>query len=86
MEGRAFLGPVRRHPGGRGHGPPEVRRPVGPGGWVALGPCAAPEIPALGGRGARPRAKPAAPPRCPVWAPKGAAGGLGQGGGRAGGR
>ena len=85
-EGRVALGQVRRHPGGRGHGPPEVRHPAGPDGWVAPGLCAAPKIPALGGRGARPRAKPAAPPWCPVQAPGGGRGGLGlEGGGGVGG-
>ena len=60
-EGRAVRGEVRRRLGGRGHGSPELRRPFGPGGRVALGLCTAPEIPALSGRGAQPRAKPAGP-------------------------
>ena len=68
---------------GRGHGPLKWRGPAGPGGWVAPGLCAAPEIPALGGRGARPRAEPTPPPppRCRV----GAWGGGGRGGWREGG-
>ena len=45
--------PPLREPG---HGPPEWRRPAGPGRQVALGLCTAPEIPASGGRGARPLA------------------------------
>ena len=77
-----MLGPVCRHPGGRGHGPPEVRRPVGPGGWVALGPCAAPEIPAQGGMGARPPAKPPPPPAVPCLGSRGGGGGGGRAGGR----
>ena len=35
-EGRAVLGPVRRHPGGRGHGPPELCCTAGPGGALGL--------------------------------------------------
>ena len=63
-------------PGGRGHGPPVWCRLAGPGGRVAPGLCAAPEIKALGGRGARPRAEPPPPP------PPGAmTGPLGGGGG-----
>ena len=70
--------------GGQGHGPPEWRHPVGPGGWVAPGLCAAPEIPAQGGRGARPRAKPAGSPAVPC---RGSRGGGGAGWrGRRGGR
>ena len=63
--------------GGRGHGPPEWCCPAGPGGWVTPGLCAAPEIPALGGRGARPRAEPTHPPPppwCQVGAPRGGGG------------
>ena len=63
-EERALRGEVRRHSEGRGHGPPELRRPAGPSGRVAPGLCTAPEIPARGGRGARPRVKRAGPTRC----------------------
>ena len=68
-------GKARCRPGGRGHGPPEWRCLAGPAGRVAPGLCAAPEIRAQGGRGARPRAEPPPPPWCQV-------GALGRGGGR----
>ena len=59
---------MRRRSGGRGHGPPELRRHAGSGGPVALGLCTAREIPAQGGRGARPRSKPTPPPPAvPGW-------------------
>ena len=66
-------GGVRHRSGGRGHGPPELRRPAGPSGRVAPGLCTAPEIPAQGGRGARPRAELTPPP--PPGARSGALGG-----------
>ena len=72
---------ARCSPGGRGHGPPEWRCPVGPGGWVAPGLCAAPGIPALGGRGARPWAEPTgSPPPGTKSGPGGGGGGEGAGG------
>ena len=72
---------VRRRSGGRGHGPPQLRPPAGPGGRVAPGLCPAPEIPAHGERGAPPQAKPAGPPAVPGWAPPGGGGLEGEGGG-----
>ena len=56
---------LRCRPGGQGHGSPELRQPAGPGGRVALGLCAAPEVPAQSGRGARLRAEPTGPPSVP---------------------
>ena len=78
-------GGVRCRPGGRGHGPPEWRCPAGPGGRVAPELCAAPEIPAQGGRGARPRAEPTPPPPGARSGPLGGGGGVGGRGRRGGG-
>ena len=77
MEREGWRAGARCRPGGRGHGPPEWRCPAGPSGWVAPGLCAAPEIPALGGRNARPRAELTPPP--PVAATRRGARGRGEG-------
>ena len=69
-------------PGGHGNGLPQWRCATGPGGGAAPGLCTAPEIPAQGGRGARPRDEPTPPP---PWCQDGTLR-WGGGGGGAGGR
>ena len=72
---------ARFSPGRRGHGLPEWRYPAGPGGWVAPGLCAAPEIPALGGGVPGCGLSQRAPPSMPVGTWGGGGGGRREGGG-----
>ena len=81
----AWGGGGRCCPGGRGHGPAEWHSPACPSGRVAPGLCAAPEIPAQGGRGARPRAAPTCTPLGARSGPPGGGGGGAGGRGRRGG-